>query len=255
MTHLDTTTEFLSYIRQRESLAHAHPSISESEREEDLLALFLESDRQFPGSLVTETSLRGRWEAFVASGRYQRKVGADRRDSYEWDSIVDRISKEIQEMEVEDLGYSLDENEWVVRPLALERRVTRRALGRLFNDFYEKGQPAANRTPAFRRFVSERGVGYVLMLAPEGWSREARLSWLRARCFCERGTLPEVASDVLGVCRHTARDGYTDEFFRLEQKTWTPQDVERAASIATQCQFRMDAEGTAIELKDFPDDT
>src|SRR5437867_65397 len=94
MNELDTIPDFIKYLSDKEALYRSGTqTIFNGGGEEDLLALYLHNNRQFPNdqelgepdTIILDDDL---WATFSRKPEYLRKKDADR-DSYSWDSLLE----------------------------------------------------------------------------------------------------------------------------------------------------------------------
>jgi hypothetical protein len=91
LSELDTVTDFISYLIAKENFCrHVRPMI---QREEDLLAIFLQGNRRFPDEgcdvLILADDL---WDAFMKRPEVAAKQEADK-VSYVWDGLIDALQE------------------------------------------------------------------------------------------------------------------------------------------------------------------
>ncbi len=93
MTELDTITDLIKYLSNKEAFYRkGGMTIFDGGGEEDLLAMYLHFNREFPrdpelGEPSTIILYNDLWESFSRKPEYRRKKEADRA-SYSWDSLL-----------------------------------------------------------------------------------------------------------------------------------------------------------------------
>ncbi|HEX7997693.1 MAG TPA: hypothetical protein VF528_04835 [Pyrinomonadaceae bacterium] len=212
--------------------------------EEDLLALYLHNNRQFPtdpelGAPDTIILDDGLWETFRAKPEYLRKKEADV-DSYNWDRLVEIYCHDVLNEHLE-VGSSPSDLEIVARTMARENRFNRRFLGGAFADFMQRSDP---RTPEDQRVRSRMapsasGVVYVFLTRPHGYERDLRAKELGLRCFVARGVNPHKYDNVIGIATEepVRGKGFTLDSFFLWMKDWTEEDERKSEQIREELDY------------------
>jgi len=135
MGELDTISDFVKYLSDKELLYRNGVSTAFAAGEEDLLALYLHRGRQFPDGydhIVLDDNL---WAAVSTKPEFRAKKLADR-DSYAWDKLIEGFTRDLQTGNIE-FGKGLPDAEKALRIMARENRFSRRVLGKAFKKFIE----------------------------------------------------------------------------------------------------------------------
>jgi hypothetical protein len=220
MGELDTISDFVTYLGQKESLLRADASVVVNGGEEDLVAMYLRNSRTFPDGFGLIIVDGGLWDRHSSSQEYLRKKGADQ-ISYVWDRLIEIVCSDFERGQL-DIGDSLSEVERATRFMAREDRFCRRLLGGAFWEFY---QLAAERKVRSRMVPSPSGVLYVFLATGHDEDRESRVGELGLRSFVARGLHPEHIT-VVGIAteRHEAHKGFSLDLMCLTKSDWTAED-------------------------------
>ncbi len=240
MGELDTITDFLKYLSDKEALYRGGTqTIFNGGGEEDLLALYLHNNRQFPSdpelgvpdTIILDDDL---WETFKVKPEYLRKKQADE-ESYTWDRLLEVYCHDVLNEHLE-VGSSPTDLEKVARTMARENRFNRRILGSGFADFMRRSDP---RTPDGERVrsrmaCSTSGVVYVFLTRPHGYERDLRAKELGLRCYVARGVNPYQYETVVGIATEQPErgKGFTLDTFFLWMKDWTEDDERKSAEMS-----------------------
>ena len=203
LRELDTITDFVEYLRAKESL-FSTGRIVVVPGEEHLLATYLTSARSFPATDAPILQVEEGWDEFSASPEVRARRELDR-PSYVWDSLINSFAKpgatrtelptrsddEIQITDTED--GDLDR---VLRIMARETRFARRILGRELKEFIDQAYGGNLRS----RIVSAPSdVLYVFLATdPEEDMRYRRVELL-GRCLIARSVDPDRYPLVVGI--------------------------------------------------------
>jgi hypothetical protein len=220
LTELDTITDFVQYLSDKEAFFSGGVRIVVEGGEEDILALYLANNRSFPDNcdlIIIETGL---WADFQQKPEYRAKKKADQ-DSYIWDQLIEEFCGHFQ---AGTLEYSapLSEVERVTRTMARENRFNRRHLGASFKQFMELTETKLRRA---RYTISPSGIGYVFLATPHDYDREQRMLQLGARCGIVRGLNPEIKT-VVGIAteEYVPGKGYSLDACYFHKEEWTDED-------------------------------
>jgi hypothetical protein len=222
MNELDTITDFVNYLRDKEDLYHKGVKITFIGGEEDLLALYLQQGRSFPVKWDAILLDEGMWRGFSRRPEYKAKKEADR-DSYFWDRLVEIICDDFYADELQ-LGSALCDIELALRTMARENRFARRVLAKSFLNFIslkeKKIRARISRSPS--------GMTYVFLARPHGEDRDYRRKELVSRCFVARGLHPDQTT-VIGIAteEYEPTKGFSVDVAFFSQRTWTTEDQEK----------------------------
>ena len=246
MKHLDTITDFVGYLAEKERLAARIPGL-EVDGEENLLAIYLHRGRTFPQDLPFDSIPNGLWDQFSSSDAFQRKLQADD-VSYLWDRLLEYFGHHAISGTLESEN-DLAQDESVFREMAREGRFGRRVLGETLSSFFQRARAGEIRS---RMTLSPRGVGYVFLNAQPSDSRISRRTELEMRCLVARGELR--CDTVVGVCVNltAAPDGHCEDVLLLQIPEWTPELAERAAAIKAELGYFARPQAFTKHAEEFP---
>jgi hypothetical protein len=223
MNELDTITDFVKYLQDKEALQERELKIITS-GEENLFALYLHNGRCFPQSvnlLFVDDDL---WTTLKLKPEYCAKKEADK-ESYLWDKLIEEFSNN---MDKENVLFkdSAEEFECVVRVMAKEDRLCRRILSKCFKEFHQSSDTRSRMVP------SPSGVLYVFLALPHGTNRQYRIAELAGRSYVARMLYPEV-TQVIGIAteQYEANKGSSLDAYYLLKENWTPEDQTQAENL------------------------
>jgi hypothetical protein len=254
MKELDTITDFIKYLEDKEQLYYRGvQTIFEAGGEENLLAFYLHNNRKFPDKpdlLIFDDNL---WRTFAAKEEYQTKKRADR-ISYVWDRLIETLSEDYRsEHLISEHPFSvtqLSEIELVIRVMACENRFSRRLLGSKFIDFLE-----LTRTQNVRSRVvpSLSGVNYVFLAHPYGEDRKYRMTELAGRCFVVRGLKPE-SKLVIGIAteEYKPNQGFSLDVLHLHKLSWIEEDQKHLEYLQKEFGYFISPVQTHLNEDEYP---
>ncbi len=254
MQELDTITDFIKYLEDKEQLYYRGvQTLFGSGGEEDLLAFYLHNGRRFPDEpdlIVFDGDL---WRAFVAKQEYQAKKQADR-ISYVWDRLIETISEDYRsERLLSEHSFSvtqLSDVELAVRAMACEDRFSRRLLGSKFIEFLELTQ---TRNVRSRVVPASSGVNYVFLVHPHGGDREYRMAELAARCFVVRGLKPESELAVgIATEEYEPNRGFSLDVLYLRKPSWTEEDQKHLEYLQKEFGYFSNPVQTHLNEDEYP---
>ena len=218
METLNTITDFIKYLRDKEFLSIAGIQTTFLGFEEDLLALYVHNNRIFPVNSNCLLVDKGLWIEVMKKPEYIAKIEEDK-ISYVWDNIIELFCKDFYDNNLE-FGISLTDLEMSMRAMAKEDRFQRRILGKSFFEFLMEVKDIRSRC-----VLSSSGISYVFLTCPRDEKRENRLSELGARCFVIRGLYPENKT-VLGIATEIYEQGhgYSMDAIYYSKDDWTEMD-------------------------------
>jgi len=220
MKELNTITDFVRYLRAKESFFNSGVQAVVEGAEEDLLALYLHLDKTFPDAYDRFVFQDGLWEQIQNKPEVQRKQIADK-DSYVWDSLIEKFCEDTLQNNLE-FAPEPSETERAIRMMAREDRFSRRVLGKSFKEFLDESLRVRS-----RKMRSPSGVTYVFLATPHGHPRELRTAELGNRCFVARGLHPESARVVgLATEQYVKGKGFSLDLCHLYVPQWTAKDQE-----------------------------
>jgi hypothetical protein len=249
MNELDTVSDFVSYLMDKEAL---YKSGIRTElpggAEEDLLALYLHRGRQFPTEFDLLVVTDGIWKEFTNKDEYKAKKRADL-DSYVWDRLIDTIGKDVLQGNLE-FGSSLNESEKALRLMACESRFARRILGKTFKEFIDLSSQKKVRS---RMAVSPSDIVYVFLAIPHGQDRRFRVAELGNRCFIARG-LHQKYPTVIGIAteRYAPGQGFSFDIVYLHKPEWTEKDQEHMKNMQSELDYFVQPVQTSFHEDEYP---
>jgi len=222
MNELDTITDFIKYLNDKEFLLISGIMPTFFGREEDLLALYIHHGRIFPtisGHVMINDDF---WSDVTKKPEYIAKKEEDK-ISYAWDWIIELFSNDFYQGNLQ-FGLSLSEVEITMRTMAREDRFSRRILGEAFSEFVELNKEKKIKS---RCVPCPSGVSYVFLACPREEDRKHRVSELGARCFVIRGLYPENKT-VVGIATETYEKGkpFSMDAFHYSKNDWTQKDQD-----------------------------
>jgi hypothetical protein len=228
---LDTITDFVDYLHEKEVFLASDCRFFLEGGEEDLLAYFLMNDRKFPQVGGTVIITNGLWKEFSQSDKYRNKKRLERL-SYAWDTLIEQQCTHFRDKTLLT-KHTLDEFESAIRVMAKEDRFNRRVLCEQFFDF----QMANTGKNSARIVTSLSGVTYVFQVNPEDCDREDRKAELKMRCMlargihkqnktvigiateCFRGPDATISYDIVNYSLNEWSDDAQQDFERIQQAT------------------------------------
>ena len=235
MGELDTITDFVRYLRDKENFLNSGKKITITGGEEDLLALYLDNGRQFPVAYDYIEVGNDIWDGFTVREGYKNKQTANA-NSYIWDDLIKTFHNDLATRGFE-FGNSLEQVDAVTRIMAREDRFSRRILGNSFYEFIEL--TSRDKTPVRSRMTaSPSGILYVFLARPRDVKRADRHAELHARCFVARGLNPKCKT-VIGLAteRHEENTGFSLDAFCLEKQDWTEEDQQKLEYLQNELGF------------------
>jgi hypothetical protein len=263
----DTITDFLHYVRAKESFLH---QLQEGGKhffcagEEELLAqyfLTFENDQHgfkdtsgFSGISIVE----GDWYFFENSPERAAQLEADR-ISYAWDSPIEKFNENI----LGGTSYHVTDpkianREKVIRFLAREPRVRRRILAEAFLGLFDNVKP----TQRANRIISPSTTGdpyYCLLLLPKlpGQSyeeyREGRRRFLEICCYVTKLVCPD-AMDILALATENSREvNRSEDALYFDASSWNEEMQEQARKWQKDLGLLVNLTRFEEKVSEFPD--
>jgi len=225
MSELDTITDFVEYLKNKEEFVTSGKQLLFEGGEEDLLAYYLSNNRKFPSGIDLLVLTTGIWQKFRDSKEYQTKKELEKQ-SYIWDALIEQLSIYYRENEL-ITTHTLDEFEKCIRIMAKEDRFSRRAISEIFANFLTKSKDGE----FARLFSSLCGVTYVFQATNKEIDREYRSAELGLRCILARGLIRDNKT-VIGIAteRHQLKEGASWDVLYYHLDGWSAEnqsDFER----------------------------
>ncbi len=235
MGELDTITDFVRYLKDKENFLNSGKKITITGGEEDLLALYLHGGRQFPTAYDYVVVGNDLWDGFTGRKEYKNKQSANA-NSYIWDNLIKTFHNDLATRGLE-FGNSLEQVDAVTRIMAMEDRFSRRILGNSFYEFIEL--ISRDKTPVRSRMTaSPSGILYVFLARPRDVKRTDRHAELHARCFIARGLNPKCKTIIgLATERYEENTGFSLDAFCLEKQDWTEEDQQKLEYLQNELGF------------------
>jgi hypothetical protein len=252
LRYLDTISDFVQYLADKEEFFNRAAIIMEG-GEEDLLALYMHSGRQFPQGLDMVILKDDLWQGFNARSEFLAKLDRDR-DSYVWDHLIESFCVGGFDGRTWR-GPGMAESEQALRVLAREDRFCRRVLGRAFREFLEQSQARMIRS---RCLQSLSGVVYVFLTYDSHSNPEERNHELFGRCFASLCRFPK-ASTIIGIDTNVPgelpRGGYTSDLVMLhsDDGEWPNEYVEKARLFRDELGYFRDPNETRFHEDEYPE--
>lgn len=217
LTELNTISDFLKYLREKEQMISKNKSITILDGEKGLLGYYLMHERSFVELSTADYAIlqEGFWEELIKKPQFIAKKKEDE-ISYGWDEIINRAHT------------GKGEYEEIARELARPTRFERRLLSKTFYN----AMILANKTPGkqYRRIIPTDGVTYCFMFDDE---REGRKEWLGSLCYVARGEHQQ-NKNVVGIATEkTISPECSYDFCRLYLPEWNEEEQKIMEEIKT----------------------
>jgi hypothetical protein len=251
MDELDTISDFVTYLINKENLYKTGIETVLQGAEEDLLALYLHNGRKFPteyDQLILDDTL---WAGLIKKKEYKAKKIVDK-DSYIWDRLIEILSEDILHGHLE-FGSSLTETEIAIRTLAQENRFSRRVLGKSYKEFTELSSLKKIRS---RMKHSLSNVVYVFLAVPREERRQFRVQELGLRCFVARG-LNKDCKTVVGIAteRYEPNKGFSLDLIYLHKELWITEDQNHLEEIQKELGYFKSPLQKSVHEDEYPIET
>lgn len=186
LRELDTTRDFVDYLKEKTKLVLSKIYITLLGGEKELLAYYLANERNFSRLIDLDHIIieEGFWDQLQKLPEYLAKKEADRM-SYFWDELINRCHT----------GGS--EYESIARELARTNRYDRRVLSKNFYTAHVRAHNEKN-TQLIRRTFSLNGVTYCFVFMDDIEPRNRRKMLLSVSCYVARG-LHQENKKVIGI--------------------------------------------------------
>ncbi|MBR8834456.1 MAG: NERD domain-containing protein [Stigonema ocellatum SAG 48.90 = DSM 106950] len=249
LRELDTITDFVQYLIDKEDLYASGKKTVFDGSEEDLLGYYIHNGRSYPQDFNIIIVGSNIWNEIIKKPEYTAKKIADK-DSYMWDKLLETISKDVLNNNLEFCS-DLNQSELALRAMARETRFTRRILGKFFKDFMDS---AAKRKTESRMLISpQTSIAYVFLAKPHGEDRQHRVAVLGGRCFVVRG-LQQNCKTVIGIATEQYQPGQGSSFdiVYLHQETWTDENQKQLEYAQKEFGWFVNPQQTAVHEEEYP---
>jgi uncharacterized protein YchJ len=239
MSTLDTTTDFVRYLQEKERLCRSRTLRAAGE--ENLLAHYLTHvDDTGEHSFVFESDAdmiaidESWWTHFASSKERQAQIEHDQ-VSYLWDGLIEKFA-------VHALGGTtyfatspaLASSEKILRFMAAEPRLHRRALSEAFLEAVESTPANQRRIRVIPRQLRDEPM-YVFVVfpwrddQPEDENRAVRRYFLEASMYVAKMKYPS-ALDVVGIATESGNDEKrrSEDAIYFDARQWSAEDEEQA---------------------------
>jgi SEC-C motif len=264
MSTLDTISDFVTYLRKKETLLRSKTVIVSGE--EDLLGYYLmnaddDGNHTFAEADDADTVMieDGWWSDFVGSDQRARQVESDR-ISYQWDALIETFARHAasgtQYFQTEP---ALESAEKILQIMAREPRFNRRALAHALFD-------AMERTPIDQRFIrlipsqERQHVTYLFLIFP--WlaeysterNREVRRHFLQASAYVTRLKHAD-ATDIVGIATEclSCSASRSEDALYFDTRQWSPDDESVALEYQRELKILTQERQFRTHLKEYPD--
>lgn len=240
----DTISDFLAYLRARESFITSR-RLWECLGEEDLLAVYLshaDADGRhcFPDGEdgVRTAIIEGSWFDLSKRAEFQAKRMADQQ-SYAWDAIIEEFSGHAFRGTLYETETPFPDLEKILRIMAMECRLFRRLLAATFLEKLASVAPDMIGVRTMRSPTDQR-IGYVFLLYPfsddvdPGHYRKLRRGYLLNYCIAYAHENRADVDKVVGIATESGRGlplRSHDLVYFEGPDEWTDEEVALAKEI------------------------
>ncbi|MCE5270051.1 SEC-C domain-containing protein [bacterium] len=266
---LDTIADFTSYLTKKEQLFRSDKIVIAA-GEEDLLAHYLANiDRDgmhgfdLPPSVNLVDFPEGLWFGFIHSDTFRKQQEEDT-ISYFWDDLIDRSSNHAfdgTQYFAEPSGILSTER--ILRLLAKESRLSRRALSKAFIDLLNK-TPSDKQATRYCLSGDKRNSGttYVFMLYPRKEDiedkeyREQRKALLKAFSYIAKMRIPD-SKNIIGIATESGEhiDERSEDLLYLDASNWTNEQQESTRQLMDDFKLKSYVKKSKIIEEEYPDVT
>jgi hypothetical protein len=227
LNELDTISDFVEYLEKKEKFFERARGQYFMAGEEDLLAIYLRGDREFPEWEFNAVLIEhGAFQELSNNPKFQAKKSEDR-ISYLVDHIIDEVITHNAQGTML-LSTPLSQLEKTLAVLASENRFGRRILGNSISEIVNSG--SGDDIVSRIHYSESTDALYVIVAAPRHMSREQRREVLTIRCHVALGLLRDRLNrlQVLGIATETRGNGEEHSYDLLLQTMdeWTD-DAQR----------------------------
>ena len=246
MGELDTASDFFEYLSKKLTFLTNSSHVLLEGGEEDLLAVYLAKDRNFPTATGFISIGPGIWDDFRQRPEYVAKKEAEKASAI-WDGLIEYVTRHALAGTLE-FGSTLSDTELALRQMAAENRYQRRLLGQAFDEFL---QQSAKRIRS-RLVISASGVTYVFLAKPLGTNREDRTTELLARCFVARGKFRDRAI-VVGIAteEYMPNQGFSLDLVYMSKPEWTYDDQKAFDEVQSHVSY-FNGESHRFDQHEYP---
>lgn len=187
--HLDTITDFISYLSATESLfAQGVRLVFAGAGPEDFLAMYVRHGANFglpdhsgrkPDTIVLTENL---WKSLIASREYKEHI-ADRQSSYAWDNLIEHYANDLLSDGMFDMySQAITRDELALVAMALQPRMHRAVLADALLGFLDSKETKLKSRAA----IGANSTAFVFLTGKHS-DRKSRSQELELRCHVVRG--------------------------------------------------------------------
>jgi hypothetical protein len=243
MAHLDTVSDFVSYLTKKEKLLTSGIAVFAA-GEEELLAQYVgklnqdgEHDFVLPPKVNAIVIGEGEWETFQQSDEHKAQVEANR-ISYSWDELIEKFLYHLMSgTQYKSTHAAVREQEQSFRWLARENRTRRRMLAKAIHELLGKTPPNYRASRLLQ--PSRSGDPHFLFLllprypsVEEKDYRRVRAGLLREYCMVVKLHYPD-AKHIIGIATEPldGNDYRSEDFVHIDATEWN-EELNRQAQAS-----------------------
>lgn len=263
MSTLDTATDFLRYLRQKERLFRSRTLHAAGE--ENLLAHYLahvndagEHTFMFDPDADLVAIDESWWPYFASSEERRAQVEHDQ-VSYVWDRLIERFATHAfggTQYYATDPPFG--SSEIILRFMAAEPRLHRRALAEALVDAIQNSSPNQRRIRVIPPQARDEPM-YVFLLFPwrddrtEDTNRTARRNYLEMCVFVAKKEYP-AALDIIGVATESGVDDErrSEDALYFDARAWSAEDELRARTYQREFGILVDPRRIPKSVREYP---
>lgn len=265
MSTLDTATDFLRYLREKEQLVRSRVVFAAGE--ENLLAHYLTHVGDDGGhafvfdhdvdAIFLDESL---WSSFASSKQRREQLEHDA-GSYLWDSLIEEFCHHaLAATQYFRTDPPVESAEIILRFMAAEPRLIRRVLADVLRNSIES-TPSNQRRTQVVPAQSDNRPTYVFLVFPwiHKWSKEKnrtmRRKFLEACVWVAKLKFPR-ATDIVGIATETGTDHSrrSEDAVYFDAREWSDADEERARSYQRDLGILVSDRLIGMHFSEYPDD-
>jgi len=239
MTELDTISDFVKYLTDKENFYRSGKMVLFTGGEEDLLAFYLSQNRTFPDEVDTLVLEDDLWSRFSKDPQVLAKKQLDA-VSYVWDKIIEEVYQSYVNSELVTTSPfttgKLTDLENALRAMARENRFARRNLSENFVEFLRDNKDKKTRARLCQSSMSE--ILYVFLVSSYDIDRKYNIAELYGRCIVARGLFQE-KSVVVGICAEFSKvqKGSATTLCYLNIQEWTNEWQEKMNFLQNELEY------------------
>lgn len=263
MSTLDTTADFLRYLRHKEQFCRSYTAFVAGE--ENLLAYYLthiDEDGEhafvFDPDIDTIAIDDSLWEHFQRSEERRAQIKHDR-VSHVWDRLIERFAHHaLAGTQYMATVPAFESSEIALRFMAAEPRLHRRTLGDVLLGAIESAPENQQR---LRVIPSQRRGDpmYVFLVfpwrpeRPEEENRTVRRNYLEVCIYVAKMKYPD-ALDVVGIATESgvSRERRSEDALYFDARQWSEEDEELARSFQGKFRILTAEQVVATHVVEYP---